>query len=68
MERAVLILILILLLLIVFSCIKVVPQANAYIVERLGAFQNTVYRAGGKKGEAEGTGGGFPAAAGDHKG
>ena len=41
MERAVLILILILLLLIVFSCIKVVPQANAYIVERLGAFQNT---------------------------
>lgn len=41
MEWAVLILILILLLLIVFSCIKVVPQANAYIVERLGAFQNT---------------------------
>lgn len=41
MGWAALILILILLLLIVFSCIKVVPQASAYIVERLGAYQGT---------------------------
>jgi regulator of protease activity HflC (stomatin/prohibitin superfamily) len=31
----------ILLLLILVSCIKIVPQANAYIVERLGGYQAT---------------------------
>ncbi len=31
----------ILILLIVASCIKIVPQANAYIVERLGGYQAT---------------------------
>ena len=32
---------LILFLVVFVSCIKVVPQANAYIVERLGAYQST---------------------------
>ena len=35
----VLLIILILLILLVASCIRIVPQANAYVVERLGAFQ-----------------------------
>ena len=26
---------------IVVSCIKIVPQANAFVVERLGAYQGT---------------------------
>jgi regulator of protease activity HflC (stomatin/prohibitin superfamily) len=30
-----------LLLMVVISCIKIVPQAQAYVVERLGAFQGT---------------------------
>jgi len=33
--------VLILLVLILISCIKIVPQAQAYVVERLGAFQAT---------------------------
>lgn len=28
-------------LLIVVSCIKIVPQAHAYVIERLGAYQGT---------------------------
>ena len=36
-----LIVVLILLVMIVLSCIKIVPQANAYVVERLGAYQQT---------------------------
>ena len=39
MEWVILILVLILLLLVVLSCIKVVPQAKAFVVERLGAYQ-----------------------------
>ncbi len=35
------IIIIVLVLLILTSCIKVVPQANAYIIERLGTFQST---------------------------
>lgn len=31
----------VLIVLIVISCVKIVPQANAYIVERLGAYQAT---------------------------
>lgn len=31
----------VLLLLILVSCIKIVPQAQAYVVERLGAYQGT---------------------------
>ena len=36
-----LIVVLLLLVMIVTSCIKIVPQANAYVVERLGAYQQT---------------------------
>ena len=41
MQWVILILVLILLLLVVMSCIKVVPQAKAFVVERLGAYQGT---------------------------
>ncbi|HJA31890.1 MAG: peptidase [Clostridiales bacterium] len=37
----VLLILLILAILIVASCIKIVPQAQAYVVERLGAYQDT---------------------------
>ena len=37
----VLLIVLILILLILASCIKIVPQAQAYVVERLGAYQGT---------------------------
>ena len=33
--------VLVLLVMILLSCIKIVPQANAYVVERLGAYQQT---------------------------
>lgn len=36
----VLLVILLLIILIVASCVKIVPQAQAYVVERLGAFQD----------------------------
>ena len=36
-----LVVVLILLVMILLSCIKIVPQANAYVVERLGAYQQT---------------------------
>ena len=36
-----LILILVLVVVIVTSCIKVVPQARAYVIERLGLYQGT---------------------------
>lgn len=36
-----LVVILVLVVLILFSCIKIVPQAHAYVVERLGAYQQT---------------------------
>ncbi len=38
---AVIIILMVVLLLIVVSCFKVVPQAQAYVVERLGAYQDT---------------------------
>ena len=34
-----LILVLVLIVIIVTSCIKVVPQARAYVIERLGLYQ-----------------------------
>ena len=37
----VLILILLIAIMVVVSCIKIVPQAHAYVVERLGAYQGT---------------------------
>ena len=36
-----LVVVLILVVVIVLSCIKIVPQAHAYVVERLGAYQQT---------------------------
>ena len=36
-----LVVILIIVLLILASCVKIVPQANAFVVERLGAYQQT---------------------------
>ena len=36
-----LVVVIILLLVIAASCVKIVPQANAYVVERLGAYQGT---------------------------
>ena len=36
-----LVVILILIVIILMSCIKIVPQAHAYVVERLGAYQQT---------------------------
>ncbi len=35
------VIILVLIIWIIFSCIKIVPQAYAYVVERLGAYQST---------------------------
>ena len=35
------IILVIIIVIIVVSCIKIVPQANAYVVERLGAYQGT---------------------------
>ena len=37
----ILIIILILLVLIIFSCVKVVPQANTYVIERIGSYYVT---------------------------
>lgn len=36
-----LVVVLVLLVMILLSCIKIVPQAHAYVVERLGAYQQT---------------------------
>ncbi len=41
MDLYVLIAILALVIIIVVSCIKIVPQAHAFVIERLGAFQST---------------------------
>ena len=35
------IILVVIIILILASCIKIVPQANAYVVERLGAYQGT---------------------------
>lgn len=39
--KVVIIVALVLLLLIIISCMKIVPQAQAYVIERLGAYQGT---------------------------
>ena len=41
MEIAIVIAVLVVLILILASCIKIVPQAHAYVVERLGAYEAT---------------------------
>ncbi len=35
------IIVLLIVLILITSCIKIVPQANAYVIERLGAYQST---------------------------
>ena len=37
----VLVVVLVLAVIVLLSCIKIVPQAHAYVVERLGAYQQT---------------------------
>lgn len=39
--KVIIIIALVLLLLIILSCMKIVPQAQAYVIERLGAYQGT---------------------------
>ena len=41
MEYVLIVILVVLALIIVASCVKVVPQANAYVVERLGGYQAT---------------------------
>ncbi len=41
MLPVIIIVLVVLLLLIIASCIKIVPQAQAYVIERLGAYQGT---------------------------
>ena len=63
-----LIALIIIILVVVISNIKIVPQANAYIVERLGAYYqtwdtNTFYRQNSKEGKFKGAGSRLSAAA-----
>lgn len=41
LPRIIVIIVVILILLILASCFKIVPQAHAYVIERLGAYQQT---------------------------
>ena len=41
MEKVLITVLVVLILIVVASCIKIVPQANAYILERLGGYQAT---------------------------
>ena len=41
MKYIILAILIILILMIVVSCIKILPQAHAYVVERLGGYQAT---------------------------
>lgn len=72
-----LILLLVVALFIAASCVKIVPQASAYVVESLGKYKDTwatglhfkvpfIERVADSR-EPERAGGGFPAAAGYHK-
>lgn len=74
----VLIIIAVLVLWIFVSCIKIVPQAQAYVIERLGAYQAT-WNVGfnlkipfvdkvARKSQLKGAGSGFPAPACNHQG
>ena len=38
---AAIIIVVIIVILVLVSCVKIVPQANAFVVERLGAYQGT---------------------------
>ena len=59
----VLLVVIVLVLWVLASCIRIVPQAYAVVLERLGAYKATW----SQKGKSEGTGSGFSTAAGDHE-
>ena len=73
-----LVILIILVIYIVVSCVRIVPQAQAYVIERLGAYNGT-WSVGlhfkvpfidrvARKGAPEGAGGGFRTSAGYHEG
>ena len=72
------VIIVVLVLIILASCINIVPQANAYIIERLGAYIGTwsvgihfkvpIFGSCGKKSKFKGAGDGFSTAACYYKG
>ena len=72
------IILVVLVLVVVVSCINIVQQSKAYVVERLGAFhsvwerwpalQAAVHRAGGEEGQPQGAGGRLRSPARHHQG
>lgn len=73
----VILIVVIIALVVIVNCVKIVPQAHAVVVERLGGYLTT-WSVGlhfkvpfidriAKKGIVEGTGGRFPTTAGNHK-
>ena len=69
----VILIVVIIALVVIVNCVKIVPQAHAVVVERLGGYLTT-WSVGlhfkvpyCKKGIVEGTGGRFPTTAGNHK-
>ena len=67
-----LIVLLVIVLFIAASCVKIVPQASAYVVESLGKYKGTWatglhFKVPFIEREFKRAGGGFPAAAGYHK-
>ncbi len=75
---AVIVAIVVIIVCIALSCIKIVPQAHAFVIERLGAYQATwstglhfkvpFIEQSRQESEPEGTGGGFSASAGYYEG
>lgn len=72
----VILIVVIIALVVIVNCVKIVPQAHAVVVERLGGYLTTwsvglhfkvpfIDRIA--KGFVEGTGGRFPTTAGNHK-
>ena len=60
--------VLIVILMILVSCIKIVPQATAMVVERLGGYKCTWSVPGGKTGDFKRAGCGFRSSARYHEG
>ena len=58
----------VLLVMIITSTVRIVPQAHAYVVERLGAYQGTwsIYRSCCKQSKFKRTGIGLPTTASYH--
>ena len=69
---------LVIVLIVLVNCIKIVPQAHAMVIERLGGYlttwsvglhpQGAIYRQNSKESHLKGAGGRFPATACNHKG